>query len=134
MVFCLLAILAFHFFGDFLLQDDWMATNKSTSWYALLCHTGTYATTMFVGFFGIFAFAVPNPDDLALLGQMALMAAGVTFVAHTLTDAVTSRITSYLWKQERRHDFFVVIGFDQLLHAAQLFPTWYWVLKIAGIV
>lgn len=113
-------LLLTHFIGDFLLQSNWMALNKSKSWNALLSHTGLYA--------------------LCFL-PLGLRFALATFVLHTLTDAVTSRITSKLWFMERslmgtnlwffkrdnsRHWFFVVIGLDQLIHGITLL----WTLKL----
>lgn len=117
----ILALLTIHFVADFLLQTDWMALNKSKSNKALLTHTGVYALCF-----------VPFGLQLAL----------ITLVLHTLTDYVTSRMTSRLWffdgdasygidangwvKQRpngKRHWFFVMIGLDQLLHAWQLILT-----------
>lgn len=98
----LFALLSIHFVADFVLQNDWMAINKSKRWDALTVHVGIYAACFF--WFGV--------------QFMAL-----TFIAHFVQDAITSRITARLWQAEQRHWFFVVIGFDQLLHAGQLFLT-----------
>jgi hypothetical protein len=103
----LLLLLTTHFVADFLLQSDWMALNKSKSWKALIAHCAVYAAC-FV-YFGL-AFAV------------------ITFLLHALTDTVTSRITSKLWQAGERHWFFVVIGFDQLIHYFTLIGTYLWLL------
>jgi hypothetical protein len=42
---------------------------------------------------------------------------------------VTSRITSRLWQEEREHDFFVVVGFDQLIHQVTLAATLWFIFK-----
>lgn len=42
---------------------------------------------------------------------------------HLVIDGVTSRITAWLWKEKRVHDFFVMIGADQILHYVTIF--WY---------
>lgn len=114
-----LALLILHFIADFCFQSDWMAINKSKNWKALLTHTAIYSASFF--WFG-------------------LEFVGVTFLLHTLTDAITSRITSKLWFSEdhgegasgfrltewhmaRRHWFFVVIGLDQLIHYGTLLWT-----------
>lgn len=131
----LLALFALHFLADFVLQSDYVAQNKSKSYTVLLCHVGLY-----VGSFSMMAAALgplfmpppPFQDWMAFFG--------ITFVAHFLTDAVTSRINARLWplracgrRDERQvfyfaatpHNFFVGIGADQLLHQAQLVGTAY---------
>ena len=123
-----------HFVADFLLQTDWMATNKSKRWDALALHCAVYSVCFL---------------------PFGLTFAAALFGLHFMTDAVTSRITSRLWffkcedgiweqasytvpKHGRtlvnpftpsignRHWFFVVIGFDQWLHLVQL----WWLLKV----
>jgi hypothetical protein len=54
----------------------------------------------------------------------------ITFVCHTVTDYITSRINSRLWLAQRVHDFFVSIGFDQVLHYTQLYITYLFVLNL----
>ena len=95
-------ILFSHWVADFIFQTDKMAQNKSTSWPWLSSHVLTYSV-----------FMLPYGPIYAL----------VNGAAHFVTDAITSRVTSYLWRQEKRHDFFVVIGFDQLLHIVVLIAT-----------
>lgn len=99
----LIAILATHFIADFICQTDWMAVNKSVSWKALLIHTAVYSICF--SYFGLL-FVV------------------ITFLFHTATDAITSRITSKLWVANERHWFFVTIGADQLIHYITLFLTY----------
>jgi hypothetical protein len=126
-------LLTAHFVGDFLLQSDWTAGNKSRRWDALALHGALYSACFLP--WGI-AFAV------------------ATFALHFAQDAVTSRVTSKLWffRMEpgiwsqaeytvpkhgrelvnpwtpivgpRRHWFFVAIGADQLLHFWLLYATW----------
>lgn len=97
-----IALLGVHFIADFVLQSDWMATNKSRRWDALALHVAVYA---------------------ACFAWMGWRFVAVTFAAHFVTDAVTSRITSRLWVAGSRHWFFVVVGLDQWLHATQLILT-----------
>jgi hypothetical protein len=67
-----------------------------------------------------------------LLGINGVIFVGITFIIHTLTDYFTSKHTSkqYLLKNfggpiPRKMDFFVAIGFDQVLHHTQLILTYY---------
>jgi hypothetical protein len=108
-VIAILVLLGIHFVADFVLQSDWMATNKSTNWRALLLHVGVYTCPFLVCY--------------------GLPFAAVTAVLHMCTDAVTSRITSYFWKREQRHWFFVVIGLDQWIHAVCLFAVYAWLVQ-----
>lgn len=115
-----LSLLVAHFVADFPLQSDWMALNKSKNNVALWVHALVYSLC-FVPWGFIFML--------------------VTFVAHFCTDYITSRCTSKLWFFKpwemdalgkpitwtfaggSRHWFFVMIGFDQLLHYTQLATT-----------
>lgn len=92
-VWLVLAILATHFMGDFVLQSDWMAQNKSKRNSVLALHVGIYS---------------------ACFLWLGPAYAGLNFVAHFLTDWITSRWTSKLYKAGKNHWFFVVIGFDQI--------------------
>lgn len=98
----LIVILTVHWFADFHLQTDEMAKNKSRCNWCLASHVGIYAL-MLVPFGPVYA-----------LGNG---------LAHFAVDWVTSRWTSHLWAKGDRHNFFVVIGFDQLLHVSILVLT-----------
>lgn len=118
------SLIAAHFAGDFLLQSDWMALNKSKHWDVLTLHVAVYSAT----------FAAWGIKFVAL-----------TFLLHWVTDFYTSRLTSKLWFIDLvpidhtgwigfggkefshfarilpyRHWFFVAIGADQLIHYASL--------------
>lgn len=97
-------ILTLHFLSDFILQSNWMAQNKSSSNKALGLH--------------IFIYSVP----FLLIGWKYAILNGVF---HFITDYITSRITKKLWSKGDVHNFFVIIGLDQLLHYTALLGTYY---------
>lgn len=101
-------ILFLHFLGDFVFQTDKMAKGKSTNLKWLSLHILEYMAVLFVGLFllGNFAYA----------WKFALLNGGL----HLMTDYFTSKLTSHFHKQNKIHDFFIVIGADQLIHACCL--------------
>lgn len=110
----LLALLMTHWLGDFVLQSDWMAKNKSTNFFALLAHGLTYSTL-----FAWVAFLYGPHGGLWLV---------VNFWAHLITDYFTSRLNTRLWAAGQVHNFFVSVGFDQLLHFTTLILTAWWLV------
>jgi hypothetical protein len=115
----ILLLAAIHFVADFLLQSDWMAVNKSKSWSALAAHIYVYSCTFLLCLLRLTHLSAPLVINFVMIAG----------VCHYVTDALTSRITSYLWAKEERHWFFVTIGFDQLLHTIQLVLTYTWLVK-----
>ena len=103
----LLLLVWVHFVADFLAQTDKMAQNKSTSMKWLSIHIAVYS--IFFLPFGVW-FAIANG------------------LAHMMTDYFTSRWTSYLWKKEERHWFFVVIGLDQAIHLSCIVLLFQWLV------
>jgi hypothetical protein len=119
----IISVLFYHWISDFWLQSDYTAQNKSKDWGVLFDHCWTYTTAM-----AAFMLIVPMflgqrfeafPITLSTFSFFYL----ITFLSHFATDAITSRINSYLWKEKRVHDFFVSIGGDQLIHYTTLFLT-----------
>ena len=107
MIETIVILIWMHFIADFVLQSDKMANSKSSSNKWLLIHVSIYTLPFF--WFG-WQFAVING------------------VAHFMTDFVTARATSYLWKKEERHWFFVVIGLDQALHMTALMLSYHYLI------
>lgn len=110
-----LALLGVHWIADFVLQTHWQASNKSKNLEALARHIGTYTA--------ILAVATPvlfwkHANELWMLAFV--MANGAL---HFATDYFTSRWTSALYAKGDWHNFFVVIGLDQLIHQITLAGT-----------
>ena len=103
-------LLAVHWLADFVFQNDQMAQNKSTSNKWLSIHVGMYTAVALL--FSVPVFALGG--RALVIGVVALWLLNAPL--HWLTDYVTSRWSAKLYKAERRHDFFVVIGLDQLIH------------------
>ena len=109
----------FHWFADFVMQTDKQAKEKSSSIKYLLQHTFVYSSIIFIcmqilqsyGYFG------------AQYWYSPLMFAGIQFVTHTIVDFFTSKINKRLWENKEVHTFFVMIGFDQLIHMLILFTS-----------
>ncbi len=102
-----LYILAVHWIADFVFQTEQMATLKSTSWKWLSHHIIVYTAVLFTLSFPI-------------LREQALLFAALNGGSHFVIDAVTSRFTAYFRSKADFHNFFVVIGLDQLLHTSLL--------------
>lgn len=108
-------LLITHFLGDFVLQTDEMAKGKSSSMKWLALHIGTYSAVILI----TAVFFLPWWQAVAF----AAFNGGL----HMLTDYFTSRMSSKLWAQGRVHDFFVVIGADQLIHVLTLYWSYVYV-------
>jgi len=147
--FLILWMVFAHWVADFVCQTHWQASNKSKNYVALSRHVLVYTACMAAATYPFVAW----PDH----GPQWLVFVVVTFIAHFVTDDITSKITSKLfmgqfektWIYDRAEDgvvtvldwrwamkpkfnphwFFVVIGFDQFLHYAQLFLTLAWVMS-----
>jgi len=120
-------LLAVHWVGDFILQSSEMALQKSTSNDWLSTHVGVYSVVLLAGasiYNGIFGYLTGSVFTLGAL----LVFIALNGVLHWVTDYFTSRLSARLWKAERRHDFFVCLGGDQLVHAITLILTANWLL------
>lgn len=109
-------LLVVHWVADFVMQTHWQASNKSKRMDALVRHVGTYTAVLTVA-------------SVALFGIDGLPFAAVNGGLHFATDYVTSRASSKLWAKQDWHNFFVVIGLDQLIHQLTLAATLWIVLS-----
>jgi len=105
----ILEVIWIHYFSDFLLQNDKMAINKSSSNKWLGIHCLIYSIPFLI--FGL-KFAI-------ILG-----------ISHFIVDFFTSRGTTKLWIKGKRHWFFCLIGLDQTIHITLLVLQ----IKLFGVV
>jgi len=109
-----LVLLLCHFIGDFVMQTDEVAKAKSTDNGVLAKHVLIYMLPF------VFLFLVTWNHHPGIVALFLVYNAGL----HFITDYVSSRMTTKAWKEERRHDFFVIIGADQFVHAFCLLSTY----------
>lgn len=108
----IILFLLVHWFADFILQTDWQAKNKSKNIIALSNHIFSYSFVIL-----ILAFYLFNP-------YLAIIYTLINGSLHFITDYCTSKIGLYFWNKGDTHNFFVMIGFDQILHYICLFGTY----------
>jgi len=124
-------IISVHYIADFVFQAEEWATNKSTSNKALLNHVATYTTFWVFGSLILFGIYSPGHTIEWYVAHSMIFAA-ITFVVHFSTDYITSRIVKRRFESKHfgspipNFGAFSIIGFDQVLHYAQLFLTFYW--------
>ena len=111
-------IVAVHWICDFVLQTDEQAKNKSSNIFYLLEHTAFYSVAWTVILLLISATCIAGGIVFMSIPKILLFGL-ITFVCHT----VTSRLNSKLWAKGDVHNFFVSIGFNQVLHYVQLVLT-----------
>lgn len=144
-----LVLLTAHFIGDFVCQSDEMATKKSKDWGVLVYHVAVYTAVV-----GLVASALAGSASAA--GGFAAVTFALHFLTDAVTSRITSKLwflditptgdTGKIWRGGgaggvhvepvyavkdlgTRHWFFVMIGFDQLLHVYALLLTWAWLVR-----
>ncbi len=123
------SIIFIHWIADFVLQTHKQAQGKSKNWGDLLAHTFTYSSLWI--FVSCLLIGYANKTQTTQWYVIHSFLFGlITFITHTITDYFTSRLNSKLWAKGDVHNFFVSVGFDQVLHYVQLFTTYY-ILKTA---
>lgn len=118
-IWVILSILLIHWFADFIVQTDFEARNKSTNHLALLSHVVSYTGIWIIP---ALVWSFSNNGSPVIMWFVP-----ITFICHFITDFFTSRLNTKLYKNNKIHEFFISVGFDQFLHYLQLFIT-YWLL------
>lgn len=117
MIYVILAIFVVHFLADFVFQTSQMATGKSKSLKWLSIHIGVYGVVSLISLYIVSSFIDSYYLGFAWwIGNVAM---------HFITDFITSKITSKFWEEKNYRLFFVMIGFDQLIHNLCLIGTLY---------
>lgn len=106
-------ILFSHYLADFVLYPSKWGANKHKEWGALNKHVALYMLLMFMFLFPLYGFKT----ILYVLFNGFL---------HWIIDSLTSRASNFFYKKQEIKLFWCVIGFDQFLHVALLFNTFYW--------
>ena len=120
------SILLIHWIADFVLQTDEQAKGKSKHWRPLIEHTLSYSF-IWLCLLPVYVLFIVGIENYAPWSGFIFVV--VTFICHTVTDYFTSRLNSRLWLKGDSHNFFVSVGFDQILHYVQLFLTYQILLK-----
>lgn len=112
----IIGLFILHYIGDFLLQNEYMATNKSKSLAALTLHVAIYTFTLFGG---VVLMNVANYKPTYSFLWFGLL----TFTFHFITDFISSKINANLYQKKLYYGipgFFPMLGLDQLLHYIQI--------------
>ena len=110
----ILSILFIHWVADFIFQTDEMARNKSTSNAWLFKHAIAYTGGLMLCWLLIATVSFSSLFHWIWIN-------GAT---HFCVDYVTSRVSSRYYQKGNIHRFFIVVGFDQFVHAATLLITY----------
>ena len=119
----IILIFLFHWVADFLCQTHEMSLKKSKSILWLSYHVVVYTAVTTLCWSIFFGNTMESPTMIISL------IFGLTFVSHWVTDYFTSKWTSRLWEEKQVHNFFVVIGLDQLIHATTLLITYNYLIE-----
>lgn len=107
-----LFILVIHTLADFSLQTELQAKNKSEGKFFknkyLLGHVSTYTLTWMIAIF-----TLPLTSNIVVALLAVVIGIGLP---HLFIDAITSKISSKLFKQGDTHNGFLVVGYDQMFH------------------
>lgn len=120
-----ITILIVHWIADFVLQTHWQATNKSSDNDTLTAHIAVYSACWILPI--MFLFDIYKYNHFGAFNAMVLFVVP-TAILHWVQDYYTSRWTKKLREKGDFHNFFVVIGLDQVLHYFQLFGLYYWLM------
>ena len=111
----LVLLLITHWVGDFVFQTTWMAIGKSQRLDALTVHVLTYSVILSGA--AVLIFGMTNVAVAFIACNAAL---------HFVTDFFTSKASAALHAKQNMRGFYIMLGFDQLLHHIALAATLVW--------
>jgi hypothetical protein len=127
--YTIITVLFCHWVFDFFCQTDEQAQRKSKENEWLLSHAKTYGIGLIcIALFNMDLFVSTELRGLVTIAKMFAFVS-LNFILHFFTDYLTSRASSLLWKEGKVHDFFVMIGADQMLHYITIFGTLLWITQ-----
>ena len=127
MILIQIYILFCHWLGDFIGQTREMANNKSSSNKWLTKHVISYGNFLLIGSLPLLVFGLIVGKNWALPILIYVL---VNMVLHWVTDYFTSRLAKKLYYEKGdEKGFWVVIGFDQFIHASCLLLTYDWLIS-----
>lgn len=123
-ILCILFVT--HWLADFVFQNNDVATNKWNGFktYHLNKHGMDYLLSTAAITIWLVLYKVINDDNWNPSFMWYGYILSIT-VLHVITDYFTSKMTHRLWEEKKVHNFFVVIGLDQLLHSIQIICLYY---------
>ena len=146
-----MALLVVHWIADFVLQTHWQASNKSKNIEALSRHVLSYTMVLLVASILIFGWTPTTFGFVALNGVLhwwtdfftSRISSSLFAKAIADMDSHKAFALSHAGRQptpaesfwhgfdpaKRWHDFFVMIGLDQLIHQATLAATLWIILS-----
>ena len=120
----IITILFGHWISDFVLQKNKKKKKvkgqvKNKNLKHILPHTLLYTVvlTSLVSILQLFNIIQPRYLFAILIFFI------ITYVTHFLTDFCITKVNEKFLRKNKRHEYFVTIGFDQFLHGTILFAT-----------
>ena len=115
----LTVILFGHWLSDFVLQKNKKSTRKKIKYKNvkhILPHTLLYTTILTIG-----VNLLCITEDIYCNYKLSVFYFfTITYITHFITDLVVTKINSKFLKKNQRHNYIVMIGFDQFIHATTL--------------
>lgn len=121
LIFVIVALLLLHYFADFIFQNQDTRVEKWNSEKKLSMHVLTYT---FILTLGTAITVLCVQPDLSILKYNLIYFAAITYTAHFLIDWITSAVSHDYFEDKNFWAGMNVVGFDQILHIAQLLITY----------